>query len=149
MIDTDDALLICDLTRVQDVKQLVDHLKQRGLPEAQGFGENQRPWGSYAVLQEGPGFKVKLLEVRPHQKLSLQLHHQREEHWVVVQGRARFTRDDEVGEYVPNDHFHIPQGAKHRIENASDEIVQIIEVQLGSYLGEDDIVRFEDVYGRA
>ena len=148
VVDTDDALLICDMTRVHDIKHLVEHLKERGLPEVQGIEETVRPWGSYAVLQEGPGFKVKLLEVLPHQKLSLQMHKHRSEHWVVVEGHVLFTCGEEVGEFAPNDYLYIPQGAKHRIENASDDRVRIIEVQQGDYLGEDDIVRFEDVYGR-
>lgn len=149
VIDTDDAVLVCDMTRVHDIKHLVEHLKECGLPQASGFEETVRPWGSYAVLQEGPGFKVKLLEVRPHQKLSLQMHRHRAEHWVVVEGRVRLTCGEEVGEFVANDYFYVPQGAKHRIENASEDRVRIIEVQQGDYLGEDDIVRFEDVYGRA
>jgi len=149
VIDTDDAVLVCDMSHVQDVKQLVEHLKERGRPEADCVTETVRPWGSYAILQEGPGFKVKLIEVQPHQKLSLQMHNHRAEHWVVVQGRARLTCREEVGEYGTNDYFYVPQGAKHRIENVGEEPLRIIEVQQGGYLGEDDIVRFEDVYGRA
>lgn len=149
VIDTDDAVLVCNLARVQDIKHLVEHLKERGLPEVDGIEASTRPWGSYAVLQEGPGFKVKLLEVRPHQKLSLQLHHHRAEHWVVVEGTARLTRGDEVSDVSASEYFYVPQGTKHRIENATDRLLRILEVQHGAYLGEDDIVRFEDVYGRA
>lgn len=148
VIDTDDALLVCDLTRVQEIKELVAHLKANGFAEAESFGENVRPWGSYTVLAEGKGFKVKVLTVNPGQKLSLQLHNHREEHWVVVEGRVFLTRDDEVREYSTEDYFHIPLGAKHRIDNRSQGMVRIIEIQQGDYLGEDDIVRFEDDYGR-
>ena len=149
VVDTDDAVLICDLRRVQDIKHLVEHLKEHGMPEADGSGATMRPWGSYAVLQEGPGFKVKILEVHPHHKLSLQLHHHRAEHWVVVEGTARLTRGEEVSDLSASEYFYIPQGTKHRIENPTDRVLRIIEVQHGAYLGEDDIVRFEDVYGRA
>jgi mannose-1-phosphate guanylyltransferase / mannose-6-phosphate isomerase len=148
VIDTDDALLVCDLNRVHDIKHLVERLKQRGSPEVEGFEETVRPWGSYTVLQEGPGFKIKIIEVRPHQKISLQLHRQRAEHWVVLQGRARVTCGEEVRDVEPNEYLFVPCGAKHRIENAGDDPVRIIEVQQGAYLGEDDIVRFDDVYGR-
>ena len=150
IVDTEDALLICDLARVQDVKHLVAQLKERGFGEVvEGFGENVRPWGSYAVLAEGTGYKVKCLEILPHQKLSLQLHEQRAEHWVVVEGQARLTRGEQTRDYQPSEYLYIPKDTKHRIENATDEVVRIIEVQRGDYLGEDDIVRFEDVYGRA
>ena len=149
VVDTDDALLICDMKCVQDVKHLVEHLKERNLPEAEAFEEHVRPWGSYTVLSEGPGYKVKVLQIHPRQKLSLQMHNHRAEHWVVVQGRVLLTRDEEVVQCTANDYFYVPQGAKHRIENNGDGEARIIEVQQGTYLGEDDIVRFEDVYGRA
>lgn len=150
IVDTDDALLVCDLSRVQDVKRLVEHLRENGFNEfVESANENVRPWGSYAVLAEGPGYKVKCLEILSHQKLSLQLHKQRGEHWVVVEGQARLTCGDETRDYQPGDYLYIPMDTKHRIENATDEVVRIIEVQRGDYLGEDDIVRFEDVYGRA
>jgi mannose-1-phosphate guanylyltransferase / mannose-6-phosphate isomerase len=149
VIDTDDAVLICDMSRVQNVKHLVDHLRERGLTEVDCSGQTLRPWGSFAVLEEGPGFKVKLIEVRPHQKLSLQLHRHRDEHWVVVCGQPRFTCGEGVRDFAVNEYLYVPQGTKHRIENATDEPVRILEVQHGTYLGEDDIVRFEDIYGRA
>lgn len=149
VVDTDDALLICDLRKAQDVKQLVDHLKQRGLAAADTFEDTQRPWGAYTVLLDEARFKVKLLEVRPGQKMSLQMHHHRSEHWVVVQGQARLTCGEETRDYATGEYCFIPQGCKHRIENASAEALSLIEVQQGEYLGEDDIVRFEDVYGRS
>jgi mannose-1-phosphate guanylyltransferase/mannose-6-phosphate isomerase len=149
VVDTDDALLICDLNHVQDVKKLVDTLKLAGQKEVHEFATTHRPWGSYTVLAEGPGFKVKELIVKPRQKLSLQLHNRRAEHWVVAEGRPRLTCGESVREYGPNEYLYIPLRAKHRIENPGEETVRIIEVQSGEYLGEDDIVRFEDIYGRA
>lgn len=149
VVDTDDALLICDLNSVQDIKQLVTQLKERGASEVESFGEQVRPWGSYAVLAEGEGYKVKVLTINPHQKLSLQMHRQRAEHWVVAEGSVDLTLDEGVAEYSTGDYLYIPVGARHRIDNRSEAVVRIIEVQQGSYLGEDDIVRFEDIYGRA
>jgi mannose-1-phosphate guanylyltransferase / mannose-6-phosphate isomerase len=107
-----------------------------------------RPWGSYDSLESLPGFQVKRLSVLPGAVLSLQLHHRRAEHWVVVAGVARITRNDEVFELHRNEHTFIPLGARHRIENPGAEVLEIIEVQVGDYLGEDDIVRLEDRYGR-
>lgn len=149
VVDTDDALLICDLNHVQDVKKLVDTLKLAGQKEVHEFATTHRPWGSYTVLAEGPGFKVKELVVKPRQKLSLQMHNRRAEHWVVAEGRPRLTCGESAQDYGPNEYLYIPVRAKHRIENPGDETVRIIEVQSGDYLGEDDIVRFEDIYGRA
>ncbi|HEX7926602.1 MAG TPA: mannose-1-phosphate guanylyltransferase/mannose-6-phosphate isomerase [bacterium] len=149
VVDTDDALLICDMNHVQDVKKLVDTLKLAGQKEVHEFATTHRPWGSYTVLAEGDGFKVKELIVKPHQKLSLQMHKHRAEHWVVAEGRPMLTCGSSVKTYGPNEYLYIPIQEKHRIENPGDETVRIIEVQSGDYLGEDDIVRFEDIYGRA
>jgi len=107
-----------------------------------------RPWGVYTVLWEGPRFKVKELQVDPGHRLSLQLHHHRSEHWVVTEGRLVLTRAEEVRQVGPNDYMHIPAGVKHRIENPGPETARMIEVQSGEYVGEDDIVRFDDTYGR-
>jgi mannose-6-phosphate isomerase-like protein (cupin superfamily) len=107
-----------------------------------------RPWGYYESVDAGPGFQVKRLMVKPGQKISLQLHHKRAEHWVVVAGTARVTRGDEVFDLERNQSTYIPVGTKHRLENAGAEPLLIVEVQSGSYLGEDDIVRFEDSYNR-
>jgi mannose-1-phosphate guanylyltransferase/mannose-6-phosphate isomerase len=148
VVDTDDALLICDMNHVQDVKKLVDTLKLAGQKEVHEFATTHRPWGSYTVLAEGPGFKVKELIVQPRQKLSLQMHKHRAEHWVVAEGHPTLTCGTSVKDYAPNAYLFIPVQAKHRIENAGDDTVRIIEVQSGDYLGEDDIVRFEDIYGR-
>jgi mannose-1-phosphate guanylyltransferase/mannose-6-phosphate isomerase len=149
VVDTEDALLICDMQHVQDVKKLVDVLKQAGQKEVHEFVTTHRPWGSYTILAEGPGFKVKELVVKPGQKLSLQLHHRRAEHWVVAEGRPTLTCGESAKPYAPNEYLFIPIEAKHRIENPGPGTARIIEVQSGDYLGEDDIVRFEDIYGRA
>jgi mannose-1-phosphate guanylyltransferase/mannose-6-phosphate isomerase len=148
IVDTEDALLVCDMKRSQDIKTLVETLRSQGRIEAEEFNPTPRPWGSYTVLAEGTGFKVKVLEIKPHQKLSLQMHKRRSEHWVVAEGRVVLTCGDQAREFGANEYLYIPEGAKHRIDNRSDDPVRIIEVQNGSYLGEDDIVRFEDIYGR-
>ncbi|MBI4124378.1 MAG: phosphomannose isomerase type II C-terminal cupin domain [Deltaproteobacteria bacterium] len=108
----------------------------------------ERPWGSFTVLEEGQGYKVKRITVKPGQILSLQSHQRRAEHWTVVQGTGKITVGAKVVTLGPNETIHIPKEAKHRIENPGKEVLQFIEVQVGDYLGEDDIVRFEDVYGR-
>ena len=110
---------------------------------------DERPWGSYEVLEERPGFKVKVLEVRPGSRLSLQRHAQREEHWVVVQGVADVVCGDQEFQLARGEHIHIPPQTNHRLGNSGPETLAIIEVQLGDYLGEDDIVRLEDDYKRA
>jgi mannose-1-phosphate guanylyltransferase/mannose-6-phosphate isomerase len=149
IVDTEDALLVCDMQSVQDVKKLVDQLKAEGRREADEFATTHRPWGSYTVMAEGASFKVKELVVKPRQKLSLQSHTRRAEHWVVVAGRPTLTCGEERREFNPGEYLFIPVGAKHRIENPGEETVRIFEVQSGDYLGEDDIVRYEDIYGRA
>ncbi len=148
VVETKDAVLVAPRARVQDVKKLVQQLKAQGRYEHSLHREVFRPWGSYDSLGSGARFQVKLLRVKPGGTLSLQLHHQRAEHWVVVSGSARITRGDEVFMLAENQSTYIPVGVKHRIENPGTVAVEIIEVQSGSYLGEDDIVRFEDVYGR-
>ncbi len=148
VVDTPDATLVCPKSRAQDVKKIVDILKQRQAPEHLEHLTVQRPWGSYTVLEEGPGFKVKRVTVNPGGRLSLQMHHQRSEHWVVISGTARVTRDQEVFDLHVGESTAIPVNTKHRLENPSQETVHIIEVQNGPYLGEDDIVRFKDDYGR-
>jgi mannose-1-phosphate guanylyltransferase / mannose-6-phosphate isomerase len=148
VIETKDAVMVAPKTRVQDVKKLVDRMKQAGRSEPGLNREVFRPWGSYDSVDAGPRFQVKRLTVKPGAKLSLQKHAHRAEHWVVVKGRARITRDHEVFDLGENESTYIPIGAVHRIENPGTEILQIIEVQSGGYLGEDDIVRIEDTYGR-
>lgn len=148
IVETKDAVLVAPKARVQDVKALVNQLKKAGRGEAALHREVFRPWGSYDSIDHGEGFQVKRLTVKPGGVLSLQMHHHRAEHWVVVAGTARITCDDRVFLLSQNESTYIPVGAKHRIENPGDVTLHIIEVQSGSYLGEDDIVRFEDNYGR-
>jgi mannose-1-phosphate guanylyltransferase/mannose-6-phosphate isomerase len=148
VIETKDAVMVAPRARVQDVKKLVDRMRQAGRSEPALHREVFRPWGSYDSVDAGPRFQVKRLSVKPGAKLSLQKHAQRAEHWVVVKGRARITRDHEVFDLAENESTYIPIGAVHRIENPGNELLQIIEVQSGGYLGEDDIVRIEDTYGR-
>ena len=148
VIETKDAVLVAPQDRVQDVKKLVERLKELGRSEYSLHREVFRPWGSYDSIESGPRFQVKRLKVNPGATLSLQLHHHRAEHWVVVAGTARVTRGEEVFLLEENQSTYIPVGMKHRIENPGPMPLEIIEVQSGSYLGEDDIVRFEDRYGR-
>jgi mannose-1-phosphate guanylyltransferase/mannose-6-phosphate isomerase len=148
VVETKDAVLVAPKDRVQDVKRLVLQLKERGRYEHSLHREVFRPWGSYDSIENGSRFQVKRLKVKPGATLSLQMHHHRAEHWVVVAGTARITRGDEVFLLEENQSTYIPIGVKHRIENPGMIPLEIIEVQSGSYLGEDDIVRFEDAYGR-
>jgi len=148
VVETKDAVLVAPRDRVQDVKQLVAELKARGRYETSLHREVFRPWGSYDSIDSGARFQVKRLVVKPGATLSLQLHHHRAEHWVVVSGTARITRGEEVFTLSENESTYIPLGVKHRIENPGRIPLHIIEVQSGTYLGEDDIVRFEDRYGR-
>ncbi|MGC3976546.1 MAG: mannose-1-phosphate guanylyltransferase/mannose-6-phosphate isomerase [Nitrospira sp.] len=148
VVDTPDATLICPKSRSQDVKQMVEILKQQGAPEHLEHLTVFRPWGSYTVLEEGPGYKVKRVTVSPGGRLSLQLHHKRSEHWVVISGSARVTRGDEVLQLQVGQSTAIPVETPHRLENPGRDTLHIIEVQNGPYLGEDDIVRFQDDYGR-
>ncbi|MBI3994306.1 MAG: mannose-1-phosphate guanylyltransferase/mannose-6-phosphate isomerase [Candidatus Lambdaproteobacteria bacterium] len=149
VVDTEDALLICDMARVQDVKLLVDILKVQGKPEVQEARWSVRPWGRFHVLAEAKGYKLKLIEVSPGGKLSLQLHHHRAEHWVVIEGEIQVVLDESLRTLGVNDYIHIPVRAKHRIANAGTSSASLIELQVGHYLGEDDITRFEDIYGRS
>jgi len=148
VVETKDAVLVAPKNRVQEVKKLVQRLKERGRYEHSLHREVFRPWGSYDSIESGGRFQVKRLKVKPGASLSLQMHHHRAEHWVVVAGTARITRGEEVFLLEENQSTYIPIGVKHRIENPGMIPLEIIEVQSGSYLGEDDIVRFEDVYGR-
>ena len=148
VVETKDAVLVTTHDRVQDVKKLVARLKSDGRYEHSLHREVFRPWGSYDSVDNGERFQVKRLMVRPGGVLSLQMHHHRAEHWVVVSGTARITRGDEVFLLEENQSTYIPIGVRHRIENPGRIPLHIIEVQSGSYLGEDDIVRFDDRYGR-
>ena len=148
VVETKDAVLVAPKDRVQDVKKLVNELKKQGRYETSLHREVFRPWGSYDSIDQGDRFQVKRLVVKPGASMSLQLHHHRAEHWVVVSGTARITRGDETFLLEENQSTYIPLGVRHRIENPGKITLHIIEVQSGSYLGEDDIVRFEDRYGR-
>ena len=148
VVETKDAVLVAPKDRVQDVKKLVEKIKQDGRSEHQLHREVHRPWGSYDSIESGARYQVKRLSVKPGASMSLQLHHHRAEHWFVVAGTARITRGDEVFMLEENQSTYIPLGVKHRIENPGKIPLHLIEVQSGSYLGEDDIVRFEDQYGR-
>jgi mannose-1-phosphate guanylyltransferase len=148
IVDTPDALLVADASRAQDVKQLYARLKERGHEAHKLHRTVHRPWGTYTVLEEGPGFKIKRIEVKPHASLSLQMHQQRSEHWIVVSGTARVVNGEREFDVVTNESTFIPPRNKHRLSNPHDDELVIIEVQSGPYLGEDDIVRFDDVYGR-
>jgi mannose-1-phosphate guanylyltransferase/mannose-6-phosphate isomerase len=148
IVDTDDAIMIADKSKTQEVKNIVDRLRQQNRSESLLHRKVYRPWGSYDSVDTGENFQVKRLTIDPGKKLSLQLHHQRAEHWVVVKGTATVTRGDEVIELHENESTFIPVGMKHRLENATDTLLEIIEVQSGKYLGEDDIVRFDDDFGR-
>jgi mannose-1-phosphate guanylyltransferase/mannose-6-phosphate isomerase len=148
VVETKDAVLVAPKDRVQDVKNLVARLKAQGRTEHSLHREVFRPWGSYDSIEYGTRFQVKRLNVKPGATLSLQMHHHRAEHWVVVSGTAHITRGEEVFLLEENQSTYIPIGVKHRIHNPGKIPLHIIEVQSGSYLGEDDIVRFEDRYGR-
>jgi mannose-1-phosphate guanylyltransferase/mannose-6-phosphate isomerase len=148
IVETKDAILVAPKDRVQDVKELVAQIKKSGRSESALHREVFRPWGSYDSIDNGERFQVKRLMVKPGGVLSLQMHHHRAEHWIVVQGAARITRNAETFLLAENESTYIPVGATHRIENPGKVPLHIIEVQSGSYLGEDDIVRFEDNYGR-
>jgi mannose-1-phosphate guanylyltransferase/mannose-6-phosphate isomerase len=148
VVETKDAVLVVPKDRVQDVKKLVERLRKQGRYETSLHREVFRPWGSYDSIDQGDRFQVKRLVVKPGASMSLQLHHHRAEHWIVVSGTARITRGDETFLLEENQSTYIPLGTKHRIENPGKIPLHIIEVQSGGYLGEDDIVRFEDRYGR-
>ena len=148
LVETADAVMVGARDRMQDIKQVVEALTAADRPEASVHQKVFRPWGSYESLVVGQQFQVKRLTVTPGQTLSLQLHHHRAEHWVVVSGQAEVTRGDEVLTLGPDESTYIPIGMKHRLANRGVDPLEVIEVQSGSYLGEDDIVRFDDVYGR-
>jgi len=148
VVETKDAVLVARRDKVRDVKALVNQLKAQGRYETALHREVFRPWGSYDSIDNGDRFQVKRLVVKPGASMSLQLHHHRAEHWIVVSGTARITRGEETFLLGENESTFIPMGTKHRIDNPGKVLLHIIEVQSCSYLGEDYIVRFEDIYGR-
>ena len=148
VVVTGDAVLLAPQDRVQEVKQIVEGLESAGRPEAMLHPKVHRPWGSYQRIDAGSGFQVKRITVRPGGRLSLQKHAKRAEHWVVVRGTARVTIDDRNFTLHENESTYVPLGSVHRLETPGPAALDLIEVQTGSYLGEDDIVRLEDAYGR-
>lgn len=148
VIQTPDATLVCDRSRTEDIKSLVSTLQKNHAGLVTTPATVYRPWGNYTVLEEGPNFKIKRIVVNPGAKLSMQMHHHRSEHWVVVSGRAKITNGEREIYLEQNESTYIPKTHRHRLENAETVPLQIVEVQCGEYVGEDDIVRFEDTYGR-
>jgi mannose-1-phosphate guanylyltransferase / mannose-6-phosphate isomerase len=149
IIETADAVLVADRKNSQDVKNIVTQLESQKRDEKNLHRKVSRPWGWYDSVDEGERFKVKRIQVKPSASLSLQMHHHRAEHWIVVKGEAEITNGDQVIRLKENQSTYIPRGQTHRLANRGTELLEIIEVQSGSYLGEDDIVRFEDTYGRS
>ena len=148
VVETSDAVLVADKDRVQDVRAVVEQLKAAGRDEYVHHREVFRPWGSYESVGAGERYQVKRIKVKPGASLSLQMHHHRAEHWIVVRGTAEVTRGDETITLAENESTYIPLGVTHRLANPGKLTLELIEVQVGSYLGEDDIVRFDDIYGR-
>ncbi len=148
VIETADAVLVTSRDKAQNVKAIVNRLKAAKRYESKTHRQVYRPWGSYEGIDAGSRFQVKRLSVKPGAQLSLQMHHHRAEHWVVVKGTARVTCGDQVFNLHENESTYIPMGEKHRLENPGNIPLEVIEIQSGSYLGEDDIVRYEDVYDR-
>jgi mannose-1-phosphate guanylyltransferase/mannose-6-phosphate isomerase len=149
VVETADAVLVAHKNRLQQVKDIVARLKREGRAESHAHRKIHRPWGYYDSVDAGQGFQVKRIVVNPGASLSLQMHHHRAEHWVVVSGTARVTRGDETFLLAENESTYIPIGTRHRLGNPGEAPLEVIEVQSGTYLGEDDIVRFEDTYGRS
>jgi mannose-1-phosphate guanylyltransferase / mannose-6-phosphate isomerase len=149
IVDTPDALLVASKSCAQDVKHLYAELKARGHEAYKLHRTVHRPWGTYTLLEEGSRYKIKRIEVKPGASLSLQMHHHRSEHWIVVSGMAKVVNGDNDFLVAANESTYIPAGHRHRLENPGVVNLVMIEVQSGEYLGEDDIVRFECIYGRA
>ena len=148
VVETRDAVLVAPREQAQDVKKIVNRLQRAGRPECRQHPQVYRPWGSYETLVLDGRFQVKRIIVTPGGELSLQMHHHRAEHWVVVSGTAEVTNGDVTRLYTENQSTYIPVGTRHRLKNPGVIPLVLIEIQSGSYLGEDDIVRFADVYGR-
>ena len=149
VVATKDAVLVADKSKGQEIKEAVDVLKAKDAPQAETFPRDNRPWGWFETLGTGERFQVKRIVVNPNAALSLQSHVHRAEHWIVVSGTAKVTIGEEVKLISENQSVYIPLGAKHRLENPGKVPMVLIEVQTGSYLGEDDIVRYEDIYSRS
>ena len=148
VVETNDAILISDKEHSQKVKDIVKKLKEKNIPQGQNHSKVFRPWGHYISIVEENRWQLKLIQVKPGEKLSLQMHHHRSEHWIVVSGTAKVELDDKTSVLAENQSIYIPLGSKHRLTNPGKIPLTLIEVQSGSYVGEDDIVRFDDKYGR-
>ena len=148
IIDTKDALLVIDKKYAQKINNIVEKLRKNNRTESLHHRQVYRPWGFYDLIDSGNNFQVKHISVKPGGKLSLQKHQYRSEHWVIVKGVALITRGDDVFKLVENQSTNIPKGMIHRLENCEDSPLEIIEIQTGEYLGEDDIIRLEDEYQR-
>ena len=148
MIETEDALFIGKKGESQKVKNLVEELKKRNAKEPFEHLTSHRPWGTFTVLEEGDRYKIKRIVVDPKQRLSLQMHYHRSEHWVVVKGTAKVTIGDQELLVHENESVYVPKSQVHRLENPGKVLLELIEVQVGEYVGEDDIVRLEDIYQR-
>ncbi len=149
IVETNDAILVSDKDKTQDVKEIVNRLKKSKIPEGQTHRKIYRPWGDYTSVVDSSNWQVKLINVKPGEKLSLQMHHHRSEHWIVVSGTANVEIDEKNFTLTANQSTYIPLGSKHRLSNPGKINLVLIEVQSGSYLGEDDIIRFDDKYGRS
>ena len=148
VVSTKDSLVVAHKDSVQNVKDIAHQLKSEGRSEWEHNREVYRPWGKYDSIDNGDSYQVKRITVKPKARLSLQMHHHRAEHWIVVSGKAKVTNGDKTFILCENESTYIPLGVVHSLENPGETDLQLIEVQSGSYLGEDDIVRFEDIYGR-
>lgn len=148
IISTKEVFLVADKKNVQDISEIVSKLKEKNRPEWELHREVHRPWGKYDSIDSGHRYQVKRITVNPGAKLSVQKHHHRSEHWIVVKGSAKVTKGDEIFELSVDESTYIPLGTIHALENSGDDVLELIEVQTGGYLGEDDIVRYEDIYGR-
>ena len=149
VVETNDAILIANKDSEQKVKQTVQILNESNLKEGKDNKKSFRPWGSFTNIEKGLSWQVKRLEIKPKASISLQMHHKRSEHWIVVDGTAKVEIDGNKSLLEKNESTYIPLGSKHRLSNPGDIPLILIEVQSGFYLGEDDIIRFEDIYGRS
>jgi mannose-1-phosphate guanylyltransferase / mannose-6-phosphate isomerase len=149
VVDTQDALLVCAKDKSQDVKKIVEALNEKGHSEGKLHATVKKPWGSYTVLNSGPDFLLKRIDVLPGEALSLQSHQHRSEHWTVASGSAKVDRDEETFYLKTNESITIPKSAKHRLTNPGSELLIIFEIQFGNLLAENDITRHEDRYGRS
>ena len=149
VVETNDAILISDKDHSQLVKDIVQKLKDKNISEGLHHSKINRPWGHYISIVNDSRWQVKLITVKPGEQLSLQMHHHRSEHWVVVDGKAKVELDKKIKYLVENESIYIPLGSKHRLSNPNNKNLTLIEVQSGTYVGEDDIVRFDDKYGRS